>query len=368
MAVSRGAAGKVRLKKYLINKGKRMTPKHSRSLIFALLASLACIQSVGAKPTQAQSKSVPVTIDNFVRADTDHYFKGKVERAGIGAWAHDREPTPVDKQNIIRMNRDTPYSQGVFDLTTPVTIVKPDTKGRYQSILVINEDHYIKRVLYEPGTYTFTKEEMGTRYIQMTVRTFVNPEDPKDLAELHRVQDATRIIQKNPGKLELPDWDQTQLVGLRKAILTMAPWVPDSKGMFGKPDEVNPVRHLIGTAGGFGGLKEEDAIYLNKVPQNNDGKTPYALTVKDVPVDAFWSVIVYNKEGYFEAPTATTSVNSVTAKKNADGATTIHFGGDSKASNYLRIMPGWNYMVRLYRPRKEVLGGTWKFPTAEAVK
>ena len=24
-------------------------------------------------------------------------------------------------------------------------------------------------------------------------------------------------------------------------------------------------------------------------------------------------------------------------------------------------MPGWNYMVRLYRPRKEILDGTWKF-------
>jgi hypothetical protein len=72
-----------------------------------------------------------------------------------------------------------------------------------------------------------------------------------------------------------------------------------------------------------------------------------------VPVDAFWSVIVYNKDGYFEAPAETISVNNVTAKKNPDGTTTIRFGGDPKALNYLRIMPGWNYMVRLTNPARK---------------
>jgi hypothetical protein len=28
-------------------------------------------------------------------------------------------------------------------------------------------------------------------------------------------------------------------------------------------------------------------------------------------------------------------------------------------------MTGWNYMVRLYRPRAEILNGTWKFPDAK---
>jgi hypothetical protein len=28
-------------------------------------------------------------------------------------------------------------------------------------------------------------------------------------------------------------------------------------------------------------------------------------------------------------------------------------------------MNGWNYMVRLYRPRPEILDGTWKFPEAQ---
>jgi hypothetical protein len=31
-------------------------------------------------------------------------------------------------------------------------------------------------------------------------------------------------------------------------------------------------------------------------------------------------------------------------------------------------MPGWNYMVRLYRPRAEILNGQWTFPEAHPVQ
>jgi hypothetical protein len=63
------------------------------------------------------------------------------------------------------------------------------------------------------------------------------------------------------------------------------------------------------------------------------------------------------------------SLNNLTARANADGSYTIQFGGNPKeASNYLPIMPGWNYTVRLYRPRKEILDGSWTFPPAEPAK
>ena len=45
---------------------------------------------------------------------------------------------------------------------------------------------------------------------------------------------------------------------------------------------------------------------------------------------------------------------------------TIQFGGcDGKIPNCLPIMKGWNYTVRLYRPRAEILNGKWKFPNPE---
>jgi hypothetical protein len=86
--------------------------------------------------------------------------------------------------------------------------------------------------------------------------------------------------------------------------------------------------------------------------------------VKDVPVDSFWSVSVYNAKGYLEKNSHNAyTLNNLTAEKGSDGSIDMQFGGcDSAKSNCLPIVAGWNYTVRLYRPRKEILTGAWKFP------
>jgi hypothetical protein len=129
---------------------------------------------------------------------------------------------------------------------------------------------------------------------------------------------------------------------------------------------VDPVQYLIGAASAWGANPPRDAIYLNVVPTRNDGAANYSLRVKDVPVDGFWSISLYNAEGYYEKnPYNAYTLNDITAKKNQDGSVTIQFGGcDGKIPNCLPITKGWNYMVRLYRPRAEILNGTWKFPEA----
>jgi hypothetical protein len=139
--------------------------------------------------------------------------------------------------------------------------------------------------------------------------------------------------------------------------------------MFGSKERVDPVQHLLGTAAGWGGNPVTDAYYAGATPDRNDGKTAYRLTVKDVPVDGFWSISVYNKDGFFEKnDRGVYSLNNVTAKRDADGSVTVQFGNcDNAAGNCIPISPGWNYVVRLYRPRKEVLEGSWKFPEAAVV-
>jgi hypothetical protein len=318
------------------------------------------------------AKLLRVTVDNFRRAETDNYFARFVKEGGFGRFKHERELADIDRQTVIRLNRDTLYSFGVFDLDAgPVTITLPDPSKRYMAVQVIDEDQYAPDVFYAPGTHTLTKDKVGTRYVCLAIRTFVNPGDAADVKAVHALQDAIKVEQKSAGKFEAPDWDQASLEKVREALLALAAANGgiDSTRMFGRRGDVDPVQHLIGTAAGWGGNPPHAALYAGAEPKENDGKTVYRLTVKDVPVDGFWSVSVYNKDGYFQknAQNAYT-VNNVTAKPNADGSVTIQFGGDSSAPNCIPIMPGWNYVVRMYRPRKEILDGAWKFPEAQPVK
>lgn len=316
--------------------------------------------------------TIPVTADNFVRAETDLYFGNVAKDAGgTGKFFHHREPTPVEKQPVIRMNRDTLYSGAAFDLDAgPVTITLPDAGERFMSMQVIDEDQYTPMVIYGAGPVTLTRETIGTRYVVTAVRTLVDPNDPKDVQEVHALQDAIKVSQAGAGKFEVPNWDPASQKKVRDALLVLGTTLPDSKGMFGTKDEVDPVRRLIGAAMAWGGNPEKDATYLTITPPDNDDTSPRKLTVSNVPVDGFWSISVYNAQGYFEKnPQNAYSVNNITARKAADGSITVQFGGcDGTVPNCLPITNGWNYIVRLYRPRAEILNGTWKFPEAQPVK
>ena len=141
----------------------------------------------------------------------------------------------------------------------------------------------------------------------------------------------------------------------------------DTSRAFGTTDQVDPVQRLISAATTWGGNPKKDAIYLNFTPAKNDGKTIYKLNVKNVPVDGFWSVSLYNGDGYYQQNDLNAySLNNITSKKYADGSVAIQFGGcDGRIPNCLPIMKGWNYTVRLYRPRAEILNGSWTFPEAQ---
>lgn len=204
----------------------------------------------------------------------------------------------------------------------------------------------------------------------MALRILVDPSKPGDFDEVHRLQDAIKVDQPGgPGKFEVPNWDPVSQKIVRDALLVLASTLPDTNRMFGTKDEVDPVRRLIGSASAWGGNPQKDATYLNVTPPRNDGHTIYRLNVNGVPVDAFWSVSLYNAKGYYEAnPYNAYSFNSLTAAKEPDGGVIIQFGGcDGNIPNCLPTMPGWNYMVRLYRPRAELLDGGWTFPAAQPI-
>jgi hypothetical protein len=344
-----------------------------KTILGAAVAALSVIpvaaHAQAAAPTSGAA--IPVTADNFVRAESDHYIGSLAKEGGLGKLLHRREPASIDNQTVIRLNRDTLYSSGVFDLDAgPVTLTMPDAGSRFMSLQVINEDHYVPNVFYGPGARTLTRENVGTRYVVVGIRTLVDPTSADDIKQVHALQDAIKVSQASPGKVDLPHWDTASQNKVREALLVLASTLVNFTHAFGTKEQVDPVRHLIGTAAGWGGNPDNDATYLNVTPPRNDGKTVYRLSVKDVPVDAFWSVSVYDAEGYFQKNRDNAyTINNLTAKKSADGSIEIQFGGcDGKIANCLPIVAGWNYTVRLYRPRAEILTGAWVFPQPQAVQ
>jgi hypothetical protein len=331
---------------------------------------LAATSAVGlAQPPSGTA--VPVTVDNYNRAQTDVYFGQTVKAGAFAKFRHGRELAPIVSRGIVRPNRDTLYSFAVFDFDAgPVTVTLPDAGKRFMVTQVVNQDQYTPAVFYGAGSLTLTKEGIGTRYGIVVVRMLLDPGNPQDVQEIHALQDTLIASQQSPGTFEIPDWDQASLKKVHAALLQLGETISDTRRMFGPhKDQVDPVRHLIGTALVWGGLPERDALYLPVTPARNDGVTIHRLTVKDVPVDGFWSITVYNAEGYLEPNQYNTySVSNTTAKKDTDRSVAIQFGGcDGEIPNCLPIMKGWNYTVRLFRPRPEILDGAWEFPKAQPV-
>jgi hypothetical protein len=119
--------------------------------------------------------------------------------------------------------------------------------------MVVNQDHYVNRVLHEPGEHDLTVNEFDTPWVTVAARILVDPADKDDVAAVNALQDQFAIHANSSRPFELPDY------------------------------------------------------------------------------------------------------------------VTVHFGGCADGRpNCLPITDGWNYTVRLYRPRPEVLDGSWTFPAIEA--
>jgi hypothetical protein len=210
----------------------------------------------------------------------------------------------------------------------------PDTGKRFMSMQIVSQDHFTTEVVYAPGTYTYTKDKIGTRYVFIIIRTLADPEKPDDVKDANALQDAIKVEQASTGKFEVPDWDQASQDKVREALNALAMLRGSETGiMFGAKGEVDPIAHLIGTAIGWGGNPKSAAVYLGVYPKSTNGKIEQKLTVKDVPVDGFWSISLYNDKGYFEKnDLGAYSLNNLTARPNPDGSFTVQFGGCLKAT------------------------------------
>jgi len=334
--------------------------------VFAVGIILSGIMLVS--DSAAAQELEPVTVHTVVRAESDMAFKNIYDMVGFSVFAHMRAPVALDQQDVIRMNRDTIYSTTILDLSKPAFITMPETDGRYMNLQVVSQDHYSYAVT-QSGRHEIDKDKVGTPYAYVIIRTFMDADDPADIAEANALQDKMTIEGGGDGPLDIPNWNVEQMVVARDALNTLGKLGISTSRALGMKDEVDPIDHLVAAASGWGGLPEKFAFYILGAVANPDG-SPHTLTVKDVPVDSFWSVTIYGADGFIhENELGVYSFNNVTAKPNEDGSFTINFGGcGDGGDNCLPISEGWNYAIRMYEPRAEILDGSWSFPKIEPVK
>ncbi|MEM1315428.1 MAG: DUF1254 domain-containing protein [Pseudomonadota bacterium] len=344
-----------------------------RSSALAIAASLACAAGAAtAKPAfndlsvLMKGPEVPVNVENFVRAATEIEMEGYLALSGgVNRLFHVRELTPIAQQPTIRMNRDTIYSMAVVDVSEGATLTVPEPGARYVTAHVVNQDHFTNAVFYGGGTFTLDQETFDTPYVAVLFRILVDESDPEDMAAAHALQDGITLEAASARPFAAPPYDRESFESVLSAALALARWAPDGARTFGPREAVDPVRHFLGTAFGWGGLPEEDAVYLNVEPGLPVGA--YRIDVPaEVPVQAFWSVSVYNADGFFDANDRNAyNINSITGERDAEGGVTVHLGGcEDDRPNCLPLGEGWNYVVRLYRPSQAIIDGDWTFPEA----
>jgi hypothetical protein len=313
-----------------------------------------------------EGETVLVNVDNFREAETTRMYDLFTALAGgVNEWFHFRTPTTVENQPVIRMNRDTLYSGAVVDTSAGATLTIPDAGDRYVSVMAIDTEHYLEHTFTEPGAHQLPVPARGDGHLFLAARIFVDPDDPDDIAAVNDLQDQLGIDAGAARPFHHPGFDEASLDETREALLVLSRGLSGMERTFGRSDQVDPVRHLIGTAAGWGGAETSEAAYLLHTEPRPVGR--YTMTITEVPVDAFWSVTVYNRDGYLEPnPFGTHSVNSVTATPDADGSTVLYLAPEPDGRpNHVHVMDGWNYALRLYRPRPSLLDGTWTPPVPE---
>jgi hypothetical protein len=146
----------------------------------------------------------------------------------------------------------------------------------------------------------------------------------------------------------------------------------DTMGVYGN----YYLKRAVITRIGLGANQTDDAIYPLQVSTSDgqpaDGAHKYVLRFAAgqlPPVDAFWSVTMYDMEGFQVAnPMDRFAIGSSNdLRRDADASLTLYIqhpdpGGDATA-NWLPAPAGpFSLCMRLYAPRAEALDGRWNPP------
>ena len=333
-------------------------------------AEIAQVEAAQVQAAPVKMALIKVTALNYVQARTAIQFDKYLARAGgkLNTFSHGRRVADINSRSSKRLNRDTLYSVAIVDISKGASIQIPEAGDRYMSVQVVNQDGFTNKIFHGAGRHYLTVAEFDTPYVWLLVRTLVLENIPGDMQAAQVLQDQMSIDSASERPYTHADYDPLSMSATTALLTELGKGISDNAKAAGTKEQVDPIKQLLLAAYGFGTLPESESLLLTVQP-NLPADRAYTLTVEDVPVDGFWSLAMYNREGYFNKnPYDSYGFGDRTAVKNADGSITLHFGGDPNRVNYIPITEGWNYVVRMYRPRAELLDGRWTFPALEAIE
>lgn len=294
---------------------------------------------------------IPVTLENYEVAESDLAFYNITKLVGMNTFFH--FPTgafDLNNQTVVRMNRDTYYSSAVIDTTQGASITIPETNGRYLSVMVVQNDHYIDQVFLEPGTHEITSE---TEFAMVAMRIRTNQSDPNDDATIAALRAGVKLQVGGNGTHVKPNYDMEELVALRDELTVEGTKLGTLMGMQGAHGKIEPRMHLYGTAIGWGLLPDAQAQYLGSPKFKNDGCYMASYSAPPFREPGFFSITIYDADGWIYSEDGI--LNEFNMKLEEDGSFDAYFGDCGDVDNHLPTVDGWNYILRIYEPKLEEL-------------
>jgi len=314
------------------------------SFLIAGCSSLTSKKSEKTTAVTAETSATIVTQENFPQAFTNMRLGAMVQKTG-GVNKFFTMPVPPsdpNKQFVVRMNRDTPYSVSVIDMSSGEVYVTIPETDKYVTIQIVDENHETQPMIYGSGRHKITAK---TTHAFVIVRALEG-----------EIRDNLVIEAGSAKPFEVKKWDMESFKAVDKAgNIDFSDGYDQSKAFGNTESGQTAYMNYVGCAGGWGGAMVEDNIY--QTSQYMSADACYEMTFADPKAKYFWSATVYNGDGrmFNDVANISSEMNPV---KNADGTYTLRFGCDGKPNN-IPIAEGnttgkFNVLLRHYGPSKQV--------------
>jgi hypothetical protein len=343
-----------------------------------LLASLG-VCMVAQATEKSENKKTPVTMKNFIHADSTRAFLKELSKNGnkVNTVRPEKELANTDSQDVIRMNQDTLYSRAIVDVKGGATIKIAGYEG-FQNIMILDINHSEIATLMGSGEIQLDESMLTEgQHVYMIVRTgLLRNLDKKEM--LKRGQDAqskiTITAKSNEPFTPTVNYDFASLDVVKQAIFkdyAKDPSQYSTRLGFGTMKDRSKKDARVVIAIGWGGLSKENASYSSFMGYGE--RETFTFNAPDLRYKdkGFFSFTLYTADGYIGTQNYAINSDDMVANENGTYTITIIASGEpvQKDDKNVIISPrdsrGWMGILRMYQPTDPDKNYDWNEATTK---